>query len=125
MTTEPPLPAVGSAPSTTPLRLELRDGRMQIRTGGVPRVELSGATVGLVIRRGARRIAWQAESLRADGLAAQWEETGVRFELRSAEVDGALVLHVALEHGGDEPMVLEEITVLSVTAPGAVRVGAD
>jgi alpha-galactosidase len=118
-------PSQPIASTITPLQLQLRDGRMQMRAGGPTPVELNGATLGLVLRQGRRRIAWQADTLRPDGLAAQWDETGVRFELRSAEVDGALVLHVALEHGGTQPLILEEILPLVIAAPGSVRVGDD
>jgi alpha-galactosidase len=112
-------------PTSTVLHLQLRDGRMRISSSGPAAVELSGGTVGLVIRRGRRRIAWQAPALRADGLSALWEETGIRFELRSAQVDGALVLYVAVANGGAEAVRLEEIVPLVINAPDRVHVGED
>ncbi len=117
-----PTPSPVSA-AHVPLGVQLRDGRLHLRAVGPVAVELGDASVAMVIRRGGERIAWQADSLRADGLGALWVETGVRVELRSAEVGGALLLYVALENCGDAPVVLEEIVPLLVTVPGAVRVG--
>lgn len=124
MATEPPSPPTDSGPRTiVPLRLELRDGRMQLRAPAPLQVELTDATVGMVIRRGGERFEWHAESLRADGLEALWVETGMRVELRSAEVDGALVLSLTLENGGDETVLLEEIAPLSVRGPQGLHLG--
>jgi alpha-galactosidase len=125
MATETPSPPPDAGPRTiAPLRLELRDGRMQLRAPAPLQVELAGATVGMVIRRGGERCEWHAESLRADGLEALWTETGLRIELRSAEVDGALVLSLTVENCGDEAVVLEEIAPLSVRGPQGVHLGA-
>jgi len=117
-------PPLSSTPLSTPapLGVQLRDGRLDLRAAALP-VELSGATLGLVIRRGSRRVSWQAEALRADGLSAVWPETGVRLELRSAERDGALIISVSIEHGGAEPVLLEEVVPLLIAAGGTVRVG--
>lgn len=124
MATEtPPAPTDSDHRTVAPLRLELRDGRMQLRAAPPRRVELADATVGMVIRRGGERLEWHAESLRADGLEALWVETGMRVELRSAEVDGALVLSLALENCGDEAVVLEEIAPLSVRGSQGVHLG--
>jgi len=122
--TAPPVPSPLS-PTPAPLDVQLRDGRLDLRAPAPLPVELTGATLGLVIRRGGRRVGWQAEGLRADGLTAVWAETGVRLELRSAERDGALVISATVEHGGTEPIVLEEIAPLLIVPPGAVRVGED
>lgn len=121
----PPTVPFSEVAAPIPLGLELRDGRIHLRANGAAHVEIRDATVGLVIRRRGARVAWQAEGLRADGLEAVWDETGVHVELRSAEVDGALVLHVTLENRGAEPVVLEEAAPLLVTAPGTVQVGTD
>lgn len=123
--TAPPPSAAPQGAAESPLRLELRDGRIDVRAGGAVRVELAGATVGIAIRRNGRRVTWQADALRADGLAARWEETGLRFELRSVELDGALILHVALEHGGTDVLLVEEISPLLLRAPATLVVGED
>lgn len=123
MATEPPLPSPLPTQPASPLSLELRHGRIHLRAAGAARVAIADATVALVIRRGGERIAWQAESLRADGLEARWVETGLRIGLRSAEADGALVLYVTVENCGDAPVVFEEIAPLLVSAPDGVRVG--
>lgn len=121
MATAPPNAPVTAG--SAPLRLELRDGRMQLRAAVPLSVELNDATVGLVIRRGAARVAWHAEALRADGLEALWDETRLRLELHSAEVDGGLVLSLALENRGAEAVVLEEIAPLLVSGDEALRIG--
>src|SRR6185369_12740078 len=104
-----PPPVVATLPAHAPLDVRLRDERLDLRASAPRQVELSGATVGVTIRRAGKRISWEAEALRADGLGAVWAETGMHIELRSAEVDGALVISVTLENGGQEPLVLEEI----------------
>ena len=120
-----PPPVVATLPAHAPLDVRLRDERLDLRASAPRQVELSGATVGVTIRRAGKRISWEAEALRADGLGAVWAETGMRIELRSAEVDGALVISVTLENGGQEPVVLEEIAPLLIATPGTVRVGED
>ena len=119
----PPSSSPLHSPSLTPLTLQLRDGRFNLRTGALLPVELTGATLGVVVRRGRKRIAWRAAALGADGLSALWADTGLRFEVRSAERDGALVISASLEHAGTQPVVLEEIAPLLIEPPGCVRVG--
>ena len=126
MPTDSNLPSSDTAlPSVTPLGLELRDGLLNLRGGAGLAIEIREATVGLVVRRGGARAAWQATSLRADGLGVLWVETGVRVDLRSAEVDGALVLHVALENCGDDAVRFEAMAPLLVSVADGVRVGGD
>jgi len=123
---DPAQSVAGAAPAPAALRLELRDGRLHLHGPEALGVELSEATVGAVVRRGKARMAWEADALQPDGLGAHWAETGLRIELRSEEVDGALVLRAIVENGGAEPLAIEEIAPLVVRAPrGAVRVGAD
>lgn len=86
-------------------------------------VELSGATVGAVIRRGRRRIAWQAADLGIDGQGTEWRAAGLRVELKSAVADGALVLKLRMENRGRGRVLLEEVWPLVVRAPGTLRVG--
>jgi alpha-galactosidase len=111
--------------SHAPLNLRLRDGRIDLQASAPLPVEIRGATVGLVIRRGGERVAWRADELRADGLGALWPEAGIGLELRSANEGDALVLRMTLENRGDQAVVLEEVAPLVVTPPGAVRVGDD
>ncbi len=107
------------------LALQLSGGRIDLHAVGPARVQIRGATIGLVVRRRGARMAWQIDSFRPDGLGAAWDDTGIQVELRSSEVDGALILSAALEHRGDEPVTLEEVAPLLVTEPGAVAVGAE
>jgi alpha-galactosidase len=106
------------------LGLQLSGGRLDLRAVGPARVQIRGATMGLVVRRRGARMAWQIDAFRPDGLGAGWDETGIHVELRSSEVDGALILNTALEHRGDEPVSLEEAAPLLVTEPGDLAVGA-
>lgn len=115
---DPALPAA--------LRLDLRDGRLQLRAPEGLAVELVNASVGAVVRRGGVRHRWEAADLGADGRGALWTETGLSIELRSEATPDALVLRVSVENRGGEPLILEELSPLVVRAPaGAARVGAD
>jgi alpha-galactosidase len=103
--------------------MELREGRLHLRAPALP-VALINATVGLVVWRDGRRLAWVADTLRPDGLAAFWSAVGVSVELRSAEAETGLALTAIIENRGADALALEEIAPLVVQVPdGAVRVG--